>query len=186
MRASKDFGVSWNTPVKIAPPASPTHCIIPVMGLGVQLRANSPHHPGRMLYTGVHNSFEGAIVIYTDDGGATWGFSNSSNLIRIGIDESQLTQLPNSSLMIISRNCISSDGSGSTAGCHLLTNTDTPRARQISDRTFQPSYVHVRCLFCTIFIATPYKYSACSAQSSFQPLTCSAPWDVVGCVIASK
>ena len=105
MLRSTDQGLTFSTAKRVAPPASPTHCIGPVMGNGVQIRAGTPH-AGRVLFTTTHNSFHGAIVVYTDDSGKTYNYSHSSNLIRLGVDETQIAQLSNGSLMAISRNCV--------------------------------------------------------------------------------
>jgi len=102
MRQSTDRGSTWGTPVKVAPPASPTHCATAVMGNGIQIRNGTPH-AGRVLFTTTHNSFHGCIVVYTDDGGRTYNYSRSENLTRLGIDETQIAQLGNGSLMAISR-----------------------------------------------------------------------------------
>jgi hypothetical protein len=101
MRQSTDRGSTWGTPVKVAPPASPTHCATPVMGNGIQIRNGTPH-AGRVLFTTTHNSFHGCIVVYTDDGGRTYNYSRSENLTRLGIDETQIAQLGTGSLMALS------------------------------------------------------------------------------------
>lgn len=123
IRTSTDKGESWDTPTKVAPPASPTHCATPVMGNGMQIRPGTPH-AGRVLFTTTHNSFHGCIVVHTDDGGKTYNYSHSSNLIRLGIDETQIAQLPNGSLMAISRNCI---GINNTIGPQCPTGPPPPK-----------------------------------------------------------
>ena len=119
LRTSTDRGLSWSTATKVAPPASPTHCVAPVMGNGVQIAAGR-QHAGRMLFPLVHDSFNGAIVLLSDTGGKTWDYSHSENLIRPGIDESQIAPLANGSLMIISRNCIGVDDNASLTACHFM------------------------------------------------------------------
>ena len=99
--------------------ASPTHCVAPVMGNGVQIGAGR-QHAGRMLFPLVHDSFNGAIVLLSDTAGRTWDYSHSENLIRPGIDESQIAPLANGSLMIISRNCIGVDDNASLTACHFM------------------------------------------------------------------
>ena len=69
------------------------------MGNGIQIRAGTPH-AGRVMFTTTHNSFHGCIVVYTDDGGRTFNYSHSDNLIRLGIDETQIAQLANGRLAL--------------------------------------------------------------------------------------
>jgi hypothetical protein len=59
---------------------------------GFQIREGTPH-AGRVMFTTTHNSFHGCIVVYTDDGGLTYNYSHSDNLIRLGIDETQIAQV---------------------------------------------------------------------------------------------
>ena len=114
---SPDRGRSYSTtPVPLRslglPPRTP-RCISPTSGAGVQLA------DGRLVASAVENTYRGDVVLLSDDGGARW--NASLGVHSSGVDEGQLTQLPNGSMMIVMRNCINGDrcrgvSSSSTSG----------------------------------------------------------------------
>ena len=65
-------------------------------------------HPGRILFCNVHDSYNGDVVTYSDDGGASYRFSGE--LHKPGLDECALAQLRNGSVLAISRSCNVSGG----------------------------------------------------------------------------
>lgn len=102
---STDRGRSYSTtPVPLRslglPPSTP-RCISPTSGAGVQLA------DGRLVASAVENPYRGDLVLWSDDGGGRWNVSLGVH--SSGVDEGQLTQLPNGSLMIVMRNCINGD-----------------------------------------------------------------------------
>ena len=102
---SPDRGRSYSTtPVPLRslglPPRTP-RCISPTSGAGVQLA------DGRLVASAVENTYRGDVVLLSDDGGARW--NASLGVHSSGVDEGQLTQLPNGSMMIVMRNCINGD-----------------------------------------------------------------------------
>ena len=89
-------------------------CLDPVTGAGAQL-VSVGQHKGRLLWTATHNVDLGVAVVRSDDGGQS-NFSVSTSLLRPGPDESWLTELPNSSVIIFMRHCDKSAGFSSRAG----------------------------------------------------------------------
>jgi hypothetical protein len=105
---SMDFGVTWSSKLKpVAPPLTPNpgkpnaNCVIPTMGNGMQMSGGP--FSGRLILPLVHDGYNGGVVISSDDGGQSYNLSTGLHIP--GIDETQIAQLPNGSLMSISRNC---------------------------------------------------------------------------------
>ena len=111
--SSADRGQSWtqckggscNMPL----PKSPTTCLAPTSGAGVQMTQEGPHK-GRLLFMGVHNAYHGDVIAISDDHGKT--FQSSGALHQSGLDEGSIAQLPNGSLFTIFRNCFLPGGKG--------------------------------------------------------------------------
>jgi sialidase-1 len=77
-------------------------CMAMTSGTGVRMRDDGPY-AGRLLTTVVHNSYKGDVVLWSDDHGKTYNYS--TDLLVAGVDEGQLAQLPNGSLVNLMRNC---------------------------------------------------------------------------------
>jgi polygalacturonase len=111
--SSTDRGQTFTTCVEgscdMPLPDSPTTCLAPTSGHGVQLSKPGPHK-GRLLFVGVHNAYKGDVVAYSDDHGTT--FKSSGALHQPGLDEGSIAQLPNGSLITIFRNCFLPGGRG--------------------------------------------------------------------------
>jgi hypothetical protein len=104
---STDGGSSWSAPrdvqatLRDKPTFSAKGCMAPNAGQGVQLRPGSPH-AGRLLFGGQSDSYNGSVVVFSDDG---WHYDWTDSLHKSGLDECSLAQLPNGSVMAIMRNC---------------------------------------------------------------------------------
>ena len=122
---SNDRGLSWTAPGQatnvtaaleqqagLAP--AKAICLDPVTGAGAQL-ASAGQHKGRLLWTATHNVDLGVAVVRSDDGGRS-NFSVSTSLLRPGPDESWLTELPNSSVIIFMRHCDKATGFSARLG----------------------------------------------------------------------
>ena len=111
--SSADRGQTWTQckggSCNMILPKSPTTCLAPTSGAGVQMTQEGPHK-GRLLFMGVHNAYHGDVVAYSDDHGKT--FQSSGALHQSGLDEGSIAQLPNGSLFTIFRNCFLPGGKG--------------------------------------------------------------------------
>lgn len=58
---------------------------------------------GRLVFCAVRNAYEGDIPVFSDDGGETFNFS--TGVYRPGLDECNIAQAANGSLVMIARNC---------------------------------------------------------------------------------
>ncbi len=120
--SSSDRGLSWTTctagSCNMPLPSSPTTCLAPTSGHGVQLTHVGPHQ-GRLLFVGVHNAYKGDVIAYSDDHGKT--FQASAALHQNGLDEGSIAQLPNGSLFTIFRNCFNPDGQGCQGSAAVAT-----------------------------------------------------------------
>ena len=120
---STDAGRSWGQLLDVQRqiPSNPAKgCMIPTADASLILRADGPH-PGRLLFCNVHDSYNGDIITYSDDGGETYKYSGQLHLP--GQDECSLGQLANGSLLYISRSCNVSGGF-SHANCETVRDDD--------------------------------------------------------------
>jgi hypothetical protein len=62
---------------------------------------------GRMMFCAVQNAYQGDIPVWSDDGGKTFNFS--AGVYKKGMDECSIAQTANGSLLLIARNCHSSN-----------------------------------------------------------------------------
>ena len=113
---STNAGLSWSRPVNISRAAKvkPVCGLAPTSGAGAQLQTGP--HAGRLLFSATHNSYLGDVILYSDDGGVS--YEASYDLAVSGLDESQMTQLSNGTLMIILRNCLNGTAPGTS--CPLM------------------------------------------------------------------
>ena len=58
---------------------------------------------GRLVFCAVRNAYEGDIPVFSDDGGKTYRFS--TGVYKPGMDECNIAQAANGSLLLIARNC---------------------------------------------------------------------------------
>eukprot|EP00041_Stephanoeca_diplocostata_P011805 m.195141 g.195141 ORF g.195141 m.195141 type:complete len:357 (-) comp18676_c0_seq7:3126-4196(-) len=91
MVISHDHGATWGQPVNISEQFGPASGSLP--GPGVALRTST----GRVLVVSHHSAYQRDYVSYTDDLGATW---HTIAQTFPQMDEAQMTQLPNGSLMV--------------------------------------------------------------------------------------
>eukprot|EP01062_Namystynia_karyoxenos_P053889 TRINITY_DN438_c0_g1_i2.p1 TRINITY_DN438_c0_g1~~TRINITY_DN438_c0_g1_i2.p1 ORF type:complete len:465 (+),score=152.89 TRINITY_DN438_c0_g1_i2:122-1516(+) len=98
---STDLGKSWTQVVRIdaAFGAAAGSAVGP--GVGLQLSAKNPHHPGRMLHIAHHGAYVADYVWYSDDDGKTYQVANTS---FAGMDEAQLVELSNGDVLANMRN----------------------------------------------------------------------------------
>ena len=109
---SIDRGVTWSAATTLSPADAPTSCLAPTTGHGVSMTngATPAAYRGRVLMAAVHNAYHGDVIVFSDDGGKTFGSSGTS-LHTQGLDEVSIAQLPNGSLAAIIRNCMPGTGS---------------------------------------------------------------------------
>eukprot|EP00051_Salpingoeca_urceolata_P005891 m.78442 g.78442 ORF g.78442 m.78442 type:complete len:467 (-) comp14586_c0_seq2:288-1688(-) len=99
---SNDLGKTWSKPQSIARFLSPGTVPTDVgPGVGIQL-SKSNKYAGRLLFIGHHGAYEFDSVWYSDDGGLTYTQSNTSSMLKM--DEAQLVELPDGSVMANMRN----------------------------------------------------------------------------------
>eukprot|EP01051_Picozoa_sp_SAG22_P012819 SAG22_NODE_1368_length_4585_cov_2.663174_5_plen_428_part_00 len=101
---STDRGASWGELQDVQSKYMPgqSTCMGPTSGNGLRLREGGPFG-GRVLTTQVHNAYKGDVVLLSDTSGRAW--NASLGLLQPGLDEGQLAQLPNGSVINIIRNC---------------------------------------------------------------------------------
>ena len=98
-------------------PSNPAHgCMLPTADASLILRPDGPH-PGRILFCNVHDSYNGDIVTWSDDGGRSYRYSGELHVP--GLDECSLAQLRNGSILLISRSC-NVTGGFSHANCETV------------------------------------------------------------------
>jgi hypothetical protein len=56
------------------PTLNNTVCVAPTNGAGIQLRGGGPR-PGRLVFSGQTDSYNGSVAVFSDDGGASRGES---------------------------------------------------------------------------------------------------------------
>jgi hypothetical protein len=117
--SSNDGGLNWSNHVEdISSQLSTTGettCLAPTGGVGLQLRKGGSW-TGRLLWAMTQNAYQGDVVVYSDDGGVT--FNHSDSLHVKGLDEWQMVELANHSILAILRNC--ANASGSLRSCEML------------------------------------------------------------------
>ena len=78
-------------------------CLNPTSGQGLVMRPVNGKYGGRLVFCAVRNAYEGDIPVWSDDGGKTYSFS--TGVYKPGMDECNIAQAANGSLMLIARNC---------------------------------------------------------------------------------
>jgi len=95
---SRDGGVSWSAPLEITASLGTEGKSRTGPGLGLQLPS------GRLLVPASTGTYTADHVYLSDDGGSHWRVANDSALgAGSGLDEAQITPLPNGSLLIMMR-----------------------------------------------------------------------------------
>ena len=103
---SPDSGRTWSPVVNVsklllrASPSFPAGMVVGP-GTGLQLGADNPRAPGRVLFIG-HVGYSLAYVWYTDDGGVSYRLSSTAELK--GMNEAQIAELPDGRVMANMRN----------------------------------------------------------------------------------
>jgi hypothetical protein len=90
-------------------------CISPPGGIGIQLKDQT------LLVPATHHAYQGDVILRSDDGGRSYSVSDS--LHHPGLDEMQLVQLDNGSVMSLARNCV--NATGSMSGCMMASDADS-------------------------------------------------------------
>lgn len=95
-------------------------CISPSGGIGIQLRPGT-NHAGRVLIAATHHAYQGDIILRQSSAESAESdsavYNASDDLHRPGLDEMQLVQLSNGSIMALARNC--ADATGSMKNCMM-------------------------------------------------------------------
>ena len=94
-------------------------CISPSGGVGIQLRPGT-NHAGRMLIAATHHAYQGDIILRQDSNAESAVYNATDDLHHPGLDEMQLVQLSNGSIMALARNC--ADATGSMKNCMMMHN----------------------------------------------------------------
>ena len=89
------------------PQLGPGTCLGPTGGEALVMRPVQGKYGGRMVFCAVRNAYEGDVPVYSDDGGKTFNFS--AGVYKKGMDECSIAQAANGSLVLIARNCHSSN-----------------------------------------------------------------------------
>jgi hypothetical protein len=103
-------------------------CISPPGGIGIQLRPGTTY-AGRLLMAATHHAYQGDIILRHDHGRQSNAYNVSDDLHRPGLDEMQLIQLRNGSVMALARNC--ADPNGTMKQCMMVASA-TPRVSETS------------------------------------------------------
>ena len=115
--SSTDQGLHWHEDGSISAQLSgETTCLAPTGGVGLQLREGSPW-AGRLLWAMTQNAYQGDVVVWSDRGGRSYNHSDSLHIA--GLDEWQMVELANHSILAILRNC--ADAAGNIHKCHMAT-----------------------------------------------------------------
>jgi hypothetical protein len=118
---STDAGASWGSFVDVekelvkegvpvpagGPHLGPGTCLGPTGGEALVMRPVQGKFGGRMVFCAVQNAYQGDIPVWSDDGGKTFNFS--ADVYKKGMDECSIAQAANGSLLLIARNCHSSN-----------------------------------------------------------------------------
>jgi hypothetical protein len=92
-------------------------CISPSGGIGIQLRPGT-NHAGRVLIAATHHAYQGDIILRQDSNADSAIYNATDDLHHPGLDEMQLVQLSNGSIMALARNC--ADATGSMKNCMMV------------------------------------------------------------------
>jgi sialidase-1 len=99
---SDDGGLSWSAPRDITASLGAQGKSRTGPGLALLLQAPSKY-AGRILVPASTGTYGDDHVYTSDDGGATWAAPPQPHLAMAGLDEAQLAQLPNGSILILMR-----------------------------------------------------------------------------------
>ena len=98
---SSDEGASWVAAVNITASLGAEGKARTGPGLGLQLSGGS--YDGRVLVPGSTGTYGADHVYVSDDVGKQWRVALNDSSLAHGLDEAQLTQLPNGSVLIMMR-----------------------------------------------------------------------------------
>eukprot|EP01043_Picozoa_sp_COSAG02_P033285 COSAG02_NODE_2263_length_9312_cov_3.608054_13_plen_321_part_00 len=147
---STDAGASWYSFVDIqsqlvrehvpvpagGPGLSPGTCLGPTDGEALVMRPVDGKYGGRMVFCAVRNGYEGDIPVWSDDGGRTFNFS--SGVYKRGMDECNIAQAANGSLLLIARNCLA----GNLNTCQMRRRLTASISEPAGSHTFAVSMSH--------------------------------------------
>lgn len=106
---SSDGGQTWSSRREVVPVHAVAWPARVGPGRGIQLRADNPHSPGRLLNIGWHSAANGSraasfdAVYFSDDGAATWRQPTQPRQLNTPCDEAQLAELPNGDILAVMR-----------------------------------------------------------------------------------
>ena len=139
---STDAGASWYSFVDVESQLVREHvpvpaggpglgagtCLGPTDGEGLIMRPVNGKYGGRMVFCAVRNAYQGDVPVWSDDGGTTFNFSRG--VYKKGMDECNIAQVANGSLLLIARNCLA----GHLDTCQMR--------RRLADSTSEPAGSH--------------------------------------------
>ena len=110
---STDDGLTWSAVQPLARFLGSLDGSSAGPGVGLQLSAGNPHHPGRILFIGHHGAYVEDAVWFSDDGGATYALSTTpAGHTLPAMDEAQLVELSNGDVLANMRNEVPQAGGG--------------------------------------------------------------------------
>lgn len=111
---SHDDGLTWGAVQPISAFLGPLDGADVGPGVGLQLSASNPHHPGRLLFIGHRGAYVEDVVWFSDDGGATYALAATPAGSTLPLmDEAQLVELANGDVLANMRNQVPQSGGGS-------------------------------------------------------------------------
>ena len=147
---STSRGLTWSTAVDVQnilpdkPHLNHSKCVAPTNGAGIELGPHGPH-PGRLVFSGQTDSYNGSVAVFSDTGGLTWDWTSS--LHHSGQDECSIAQLANGSLMAIMRSCPANKNGLCQGRRRRLDDHSDPEqpitAKMPATREYQPNEVGV-------------------------------------------
>jgi hypothetical protein len=136
---STDRGQTFSPPEDISPGLSiqrDRSCISPPGGIGIQLRPDStnPNGHGELLMAATQHAYQGDIILRQRAGASSGRYNVSDGLHLRGLDEMQLAQLGNGSVMAFARNCADATGSMKNCVMTMLSNSADQVGELVSTR----------------------------------------------------
>jgi sialidase-1 len=108
---STDDGLTWSAVQPLARFLGTLDGSSAGPGVGLQLSAGNPYHPGRILFIGHRGAYIEDVVWFSDDGGATYSVSTTPTGHTLpAMDEAQLVELSNGAVLANMRNQVPQDG----------------------------------------------------------------------------
>eukprot|EP01043_Picozoa_sp_COSAG02_P020266 COSAG02_NODE_996_length_15338_cov_3.867577_10_plen_288_part_00 len=110
---SSDGGLSWSNRTSVVPTGVVAWPARVGPGIGIQLRPNNPHKPGRLLNIGWHfangsYAYSFDSIYFSDDGAKSWQQPKQTRQLNTPCDEAQMVELPDGSVLAMMRPTITS------------------------------------------------------------------------------